>query len=95
VQVEAEDIDSSDKCTGRIAGSVLKENLRRHYPYQLKLLTIVEMVETAAFNVGLLVRPSQVCNRTIISLSSNRSSIGFWPEVGVFHGETGDPCSGG
>jgi predicted metal-binding protein len=32
VQVEAEEIDSSDKCTGRIAGSVLKENLRRHYP---------------------------------------------------------------
>ena len=53
VQVEAEDIDSSDKSAGRIAGSVLKENLRRHYPYQLKLLKIVEMVETAAFKKGM------------------------------------------
>lgn len=53
VQVEAEDVDSTDKCSGRIAGSVLKENLRRHLPYQLKLLNIVEMVEAAAFKNGM------------------------------------------
>lgn len=53
VQVEAEDIDSNDKCAGKIAGSVLRENLRRHYPYQLKLLNIVEMVEAAAFKKGM------------------------------------------
>jgi predicted metal-binding protein len=53
VQVEAEDIDSRDKSAGRIAGFVLKENLRRHYPYQLKLLNIVEMVEAAAFKKGM------------------------------------------
>ena len=53
VQVEAEDVDSSDKCAGRIAGFVLKENLRRHYPYQLKLFKIIEMVEAAAFKKGM------------------------------------------
>lgn len=53
IQVEAEATDSTDKCSGRIAGSVLKENLRRHYPYQLKLLNIIEMVEAAAFKDGM------------------------------------------
>ena len=53
VQVEAENVDSTDKCSGRIAGSVLKENLRRHHPYQLKLLNIIEMVEAAAFKNGM------------------------------------------
>ncbi len=53
VQVEAEDIDSTDKSAGRIAGAVLKENLRRHYPYQLKLLNIIEMVEAEAFKRGM------------------------------------------
>ena len=53
VQVEAENVDSKDKCAGRITGSVLKENLRRHHPYQLKLLNIIEMVEAAAFKKGM------------------------------------------
>jgi predicted metal-binding protein len=53
VQVEAGDIDSSDKCAGRIGGAVLKENLKRHHPYQIKLLNIIEMVETAAFKKGM------------------------------------------
>ena len=53
VQVEAENLDSTDKCSGRIAGSVLKENLRRHHPYQLKLLNIIERMEAAAFKKGM------------------------------------------
>jgi predicted metal-binding protein len=53
VQVEAENVDSKDKCAGRITGSVLKENRRRHHPYQLKLLNIIEMVEAAAFKKGM------------------------------------------
>lgn len=53
VQVEAEDVDSADKSPGRISGSVLKENLSRHLPYQRKLLSIVEMVEAAAFKAGM------------------------------------------
>ena len=53
IQVEAEDIDSTDKCAGRITGSVLKENLSRHHPYQFKLLNIIDMVEAAAFKNGM------------------------------------------
>ena len=53
VQVEAENLDSTDKCSGRIAGSVLRENLRRHHPYQLKLLSIIERMEAAAFKKGM------------------------------------------
>ncbi len=53
VQVEAENVDSADKSSGRIDGEVLKENLRRHRPYQLKLLHIIERVEAAAFKSGM------------------------------------------
>jgi predicted metal-binding protein len=53
VQVEAEDVDSTDKSSGRISGSILKDNLRRHYPYQLKLLNVIERVEAAAFKNGM------------------------------------------
>jgi predicted metal-binding protein len=53
VQVEAENIDSSDKCVGSITGSVLEESQRRHHPYQLKLLEIIELVEKAAFKKGM------------------------------------------
>ena len=53
IQVEAENTDSTDKCSGRITGSVLKNNLRRHHPYQLKLLHIIERVEAAAFKNGM------------------------------------------
>lgn len=53
VQVEAENLDSTDKCSGRIAGSVLRENLRHHHPYQLKLLNIIERMEAAAFKKGM------------------------------------------
>ncbi len=53
IQVEAENTDSTDKCSGRIAGPILKETLKRHYPYQLKLLNIIEMVEAAAFKNGM------------------------------------------
>ena len=53
VQVEAENLDSTDKCSGRIAGSVLRENLTRHHPYQLKLLSIIERMEAAAFKKGM------------------------------------------
>jgi predicted metal-binding protein len=53
VQVEAENIDSTDKYAGTISESVLKENARRHHPYQLKLLNVIEMVEKAAFKKGM------------------------------------------
>lgn len=53
VQVEAEHVDSADKSSGRIDGQVLKEHLRRHRPYQLKLLNIIERIEAAAFKSGM------------------------------------------
>jgi predicted metal-binding protein len=53
VQVEAADVDSTDKSPGRIDGSILQENLKRHHPYQLKLLHIIEILEAAAFKSGM------------------------------------------
>jgi predicted metal-binding protein len=53
VQVEAENIDSTDKCGSIISKPVLKENARHHHPYQLKLLNVIELVEKAAFKKGL------------------------------------------
>jgi len=53
VQVEATGVDSGDKSPGRIERDVLKENLKRHRPYQLKLLEIIERVEAAAFKRGM------------------------------------------
>ncbi len=53
VQVEAEDVDSTDRCSGRISGPLLKESLSRHHPYQMKLLNIIERVEAAAFKKGM------------------------------------------
>lgn len=53
VQVEATDIDSTDKSTGRIDSSVLKNNKELHRPYRLKLLEVVESVEAAAFKKGM------------------------------------------
>jgi predicted metal-binding protein len=52
VQVEA-DLDSSDKGEGRIDSSILEDYRRLHRPYKLKLLSIVEAVEAAAFKTGL------------------------------------------
>ena len=53
VQVEATGVDSGDKSPGRIERDVLKENLKRHRPHQLKLLEIIERVEAAAFKRGM------------------------------------------
>lgn len=53
IQVEAENIDSSDKAPGRIAGAISREIITRHHPYQLKLLHIIEEVEAAAFKNGM------------------------------------------
>jgi len=53
VQVEAQDIGSSDKSTGRIDEGLLKEVRDLHGAYKLRLLEIVEKVETAAFKKGL------------------------------------------
>lgn len=53
IQVEAQDIDSTDKATGRIDKPVSKEITSRHRPYQLKLLEIIEEVEAAAFKDGM------------------------------------------
>ena len=53
VQVEAKDINSTDKGKGRINQSILKENRQLHRPFRLKLLQIVEALEAAAFKKGL------------------------------------------
>jgi len=53
VQVEAKNIDSTDKGAGRIDRTVLKKNRDDHRPYKLKLLEIVESIEAAAFKSGL------------------------------------------
>jgi predicted metal-binding protein len=53
VQVEAKDIDSTDKGKGRINQAILKDNQKLHRPFKLKLLEIVEAVESAAFKKGM------------------------------------------
>jgi predicted metal-binding protein len=53
VQVEARNIDSTDKAAARINRAVLKENKKWHRPFRLQLLEIVEAVETAAFKKGM------------------------------------------
>ena len=53
VQVEAKDIDSTDKGKGRINQAILRENRKLHHPFKLKLLEIVEAVESAAFKKGM------------------------------------------
>ena len=53
VQVEADNIDSTDKGKGRINRAILKENKKLHRPFKLKLLEIVEAVESAAFKKGM------------------------------------------
>jgi predicted metal-binding protein len=52
VQVEAP-IDSSKKGEGRIDISVLEDYQMLHKPYKLKLLSIIEAIEGAAFKKGL------------------------------------------
>ena len=53
VQVEAQDIDSTDKGKGRISQAILKEYRELHRPFKLKLSEIVEAVELAAFKKGM------------------------------------------
>ena len=53
IQVEAKNIDSTDKGKGRINQTILKENKKSHRPFKLKLLEIVEAVESAAFKKGM------------------------------------------
>ena len=53
VQVEAKNIDSTDKGKGRINQAILKENKKLHRPFKLKLLEVVEAVEAAAFKKGM------------------------------------------
>ena len=53
IQVEAGNMDSTDKGAGRITEAILEENHRRHRPYKLKLLEIIETVEAAAFKKGM------------------------------------------
>lgn len=52
VQVEA-DVDSSNKAKGRIDSSVIENAQRLHRPFRLKLLSVVEAVEAAAFKKGM------------------------------------------
>jgi predicted metal-binding protein len=49
VQVEAEDIDSTDKSSGRINQTVLRDNRKIHHPFKLRLHEVVEAVEAEAF----------------------------------------------
>ena len=53
VQVEAEDIDSIDKASGRIDKDVMRDITELHRPFKLKLLEVVESVEAAAFKQGM------------------------------------------
>ena len=53
VQVEAKGIDSTDKGKGRINHNILKKYRDLHRPFKLKLLRIVETVESAAFKQGM------------------------------------------
>ena len=53
VQVEAKNLDSTDKSTGAIDLRILEENDELHRPFQLKLLDVVESVEKVAFKHGL------------------------------------------
>jgi len=53
VQVEAKDINSTDKSRGRIDPSLRGNYRELHRPFRLKLLQIVEAVEAAAFKKGL------------------------------------------
>jgi len=53
VQVEAKNIDSADKGKSRINPAILKENTELHRSFKLKLIEIVEAVESAAFKKGL------------------------------------------
>jgi predicted metal-binding protein len=53
VQVEAQNINSTDKGKGRIDRAVLKRNTELHRPFKLKLLEVVEAVEAAAFKKGM------------------------------------------
>ena len=77
VQVEAKNIDSTDKGKGRIDRAILKENRKLHYPFKLKLVEVVEAVESAAFKKGMrfaagLVGGSCVlCEQCVIGKGSN------------------------
>ena len=53
VKVEANGIDSTDKGKGRINPTILKKYKDLHRPFKLKLLRIVETVESAAFKQGM------------------------------------------
>jgi predicted metal-binding protein len=53
LQVEAVNIDSTDKSSGRISKAMVRKGEEVHRPYKLKLLQIVEMVEAAAFKKGM------------------------------------------
>jgi len=73
VQVEAKEIDSTDKGKGRINQAILKENKKSHRPFKLKLLEIVEAVESAAFKKGMRFAAGLVggsCERCVSDKSS-------------------------
>jgi predicted metal-binding protein len=52
VQVEAKEIDSTEKGKARIDRTLLEKQKGLHRPFKLKLLEIVEAVEAAAFKKG-------------------------------------------
>jgi predicted metal-binding protein len=76
VQVEAKDINSTDKSKGRIDPALREKNRELHRPFRLKLLQIVEAVEAAAFKKGLYLAAGFVggscilCDRCVDDKSS-------------------------
>jgi predicted metal-binding protein len=73
VQVEAKDIDSTDKGKGRINQTILLKYRDLHRAFKLRLLEIVQAVEAAAFKKGMsfaagLVGGSCVlCDRCVVA----------------------------
>jgi len=77
IQVEAEDIDSTDKGKGRIDRAILKENRELHFPFKRRLHEVVEAVESAAFKKGMRFAAGFVggscvlCDRCVSEKGSN------------------------
>ena len=83
VQVETKDIDSKDKGKGRINQTMLKEYREIHRPFKLKLLKVVEAVESTAFHkrmrlvAGLLGGSCVLCERCADDKSSQATDNSF------------------
>ncbi len=66
VQVEAKNIDSTDKSQGRINLALAKKKAPVHRPFRIKLLEVVGAVEAAAFKKGLRFAAGFVGGRCVL-----------------------------